>query len=68
MASETGRAQTLQVFVCLQIDTANRPMLVGGCDFTHDQARELKFTSGIWFVINSYYWVSKVKNIALLAE
>ena len=42
VASETVRAQTLQVFACLQVDTADRPMLVGGCDFTHDQVRELK--------------------------
>ena len=41
VASETGRAQTLQVFICLQIDTADRPMLVGGCEITYDQVREL---------------------------
>ena len=42
VASETGRAQTLQVFACLQVDTADRPMLIRGCDITRDQARELK--------------------------
>jgi hypothetical protein len=47
VASETGRAQTLQVFACSQADTADRPMLIRGCDFTHDQFRELKFTSVI---------------------
>ena len=42
MASETGRAQTLQVFVCSQMNTADRPMLIRGCDITQDQARELE--------------------------
>ena len=47
VASEIGRAQTLQVFACSQVNTADRPMLVGGCDITEDQVRELKFVSGI---------------------
>ena len=47
VASETVRAQTLQVFVCSQANTADRPMLKRGCDITYDQVRELKFTSGI---------------------
>ena len=47
VASETVRAQTLQVFACSQADTVNRPMLVWGCDITRDQVRELKFVSGI---------------------
>ena len=47
VASETVRAQTLQVFVCSQMNTADRPMLVWGCDITRDQVRELKFVSGI---------------------
>ena len=42
VASETVRAQTLQVFACLQVDTADRPMLIRGCDITRDQVRELK--------------------------
>ena len=42
MASETVRAQTLQVFVCSQMNTADRPMLIRGCDITQDQARELE--------------------------
>ena len=41
VASETVRAQTLQVFACLQVDTADRPMLIRGCDITRDQVREL---------------------------
>ena len=47
VASEIGRAQTLQVFACSQVDTADRPMLERGCDITRDQVRELKFISGI---------------------
>ena len=47
VASEIGRAQTLQVFICLQIDTADRPMLAGGCDITEDQVRALNFDSVI---------------------
>ena len=62
VASETVRAQTLQVFACLQVDTADRPMLARGCDITRDQARELKFISAIWFAITDYHLVSKVKN------
>lgn len=42
VASETVRAQTLQVFVCSQMNTADRPMLIRGCDITQDQARELE--------------------------
>ena len=42
VASEIGRAQTLQVFACSQVDTADRPMLIRGCDITRDQVRELK--------------------------
>ena len=42
VASETVRAQTLQVFACLQVNTADRPMLIGGCDITYDQVRELE--------------------------
>ena len=42
VASETVRAQTLQVFVCSQANTADRPMLIRGCDITQDQVRELK--------------------------
>ena len=42
MASETVRAQTLQVFACSQVDTADRPMLIRGCDITQDQVRELE--------------------------
>ena len=42
VASEIGRAQTLQVFVCSQANTADRPMLIRGCDITRDQVRELK--------------------------
>ena len=41
VASETVRAQTLQVFVCSQTNTADRPMLVWCCDITEDQVREL---------------------------
>ena len=55
VASETVRAQTLQVFACLQVDTADRPMLIRGCDITRDQARALKFVSGIWFAITDYH-------------
>ena len=47
VASETVRAQTLQVFACLQVDTADRPMLARGCDITRDQVREFEFTRGI---------------------
>ena len=47
VASETGRAQTLHVFVCSQTNTADRPMLVRGCEITYDQVRELKLVSGI---------------------
>ena len=47
VASEIGRAQTLQVFVCSQAITADRPMLVRGCDITQDQVRELNFGLGI---------------------
>ena len=47
VASETVRAQTLQVFACSQVDTADRPMLVWGCDITRDQVRALKFVSVI---------------------
>ena len=54
VASETVRAQTLQVFVCSQMNTADRPMLIRGCDITHDQARELKLVSGIWFATTLY--------------
>ena len=43
VASETVRAQTLQVFVCSQANTVDRPMLVGGCEITYDQVRELNF-------------------------
>ena len=39
MASETGRAQTLS-FACLQVDTADRPMLIRGCDITHETKSE----------------------------
>ena len=42
VASETVRAQTLQVFACSQVDTADRPMLIRGCDITQDQVRELE--------------------------
>ena len=42
VASETVRAQTLQVLICLQVSTADRPMLARGCDITRDQVRELK--------------------------
>ena len=42
VASETVRAQTLQVFVCSQANTADRPMLIRGCDITQDQVRELE--------------------------
>ena len=42
VASETVRAQTLQVFVCSQTNTADRPMLIRGCDITRDQVRELE--------------------------
>ena len=42
VASETVRAQTLQVFVCSQANTADRPMLIRGCDITYDQVRALK--------------------------
>ena len=42
VASETVRAQTLQVFVCSQMNTADRPMLIRGCDITQDQVRELE--------------------------
>ena len=42
VASETVRAQTLQVFVCSQINTADRPMLIRGCEITRDQVRELE--------------------------
>ena len=42
VASETVRAQTLQVFVCSQTNTADRPMLIRGCDITQDQVRELE--------------------------
>ena len=62
VASETVRAQTLQVFASLLVDTADRPMLIRGCDITRDQARELKFISAIWFAITDYHLVSKVKN------
>ena len=62
MASETERAQTLQVFACSQVDTADRPMLIRGCDITRDQARELKLVSGIWFATTGYHLVDKVKN------
>ena len=47
VASETVRAQTLQVFVCLQANTADRPMLIRGCDITYDQVRELEFVRAI---------------------
>jgi hypothetical protein len=47
VASETVRAQTLQVFACSQVNTADRPMLVWGCDITRDQVREFEFTRGI---------------------
>lgn len=47
VASETGRAQTLQVFVCLQANTVDRPMPIRGCDITQDHVRELKVISGI---------------------
>jgi hypothetical protein len=47
VASEIGRAQTLQVFACSQVDTADRPMLLRGCDITRDQVRVLEFTRGI---------------------
>jgi hypothetical protein len=62
VASEIGSAQTLHVFACLQVDTADRPMQVRGCDITRDQARALKFTSGIWFAITDYHLVSKVRK------
>ena len=56
VASETVRAQTLQVFVCSQMNTADRPMLARGCDITQDQARELEFLiRGIWFATSSYH-------------
>ena len=42
VASETVRAQTLQVFVCSQANTADRTMLIRGCDITQDQVRELE--------------------------
>ncbi len=47
VASETGRAQTLQVFVCSQMNTADRPMLARGCEITQDQVRVLNFGLGI---------------------
>ena len=47
MASETVRAQTLQVFVCSQINTADRPMLVWGCDITRDQVTDLDSSSPV---------------------
>ena len=62
VASETVRAQTLQVFVCLQANTVDRPMLIRGCDITQDQAREFNFGWGIWFATTSYHLVDKVKN------
>ena len=48
VASETVRAQTLQVFACSQVDTADRPMLIRGCDITQDQVRELE----LWFEVS----------------
>ena len=63
MASETGRAQTLQVFACLQVDTADRPMLARGCDITYDQVRELELSSLRYLICdNTLSGVSKVKN------
>ena len=47
VASETVRAQTLQVFACSQVNTADRPMLVGGCVITEVQVRALNFDSVI---------------------
>lgn len=47
VASETVRAQTLQVFACSQVDTADRPMLIRGCDITRDQVRVLNSGLGI---------------------
>ena len=43
VASETVRAQTLQVLICLQVGTADRPMLERGCDITRDQVTDLDF-------------------------
>ena len=58
VASETVRAQTLQVFVCSQTNTADRPMLIRGCDITQDQARELEAIRGIWFATKNYHsWI-----------
>ena len=48
VASETVRAQTLQVFACSQVDTADRPMLIRGCDITQDQVIELE----LWFEVS----------------
>ena len=55
VASETVRAQTLQVFVCSQANTADRPMLIRGCDITQDQVRELEV----------YYEVSDLRYKAI---
>lgn len=63
MASETGRAQTLHVFACLQVDTADRPMHIRGCDITYDQVRELELSSLRYLICDSTLsGVSKVKN------
>ena len=43
VASETERAQTDFRVGVVQVDTADRPMLIRGCDITQDQVRELKF-------------------------
>ena len=47
VASETVRAQTLQVSIHLWIDTADRPMLVWGCDITRDQVIVLDLSSPV---------------------
>ncbi len=55
VASEIGRAQTLHVFACSQVDTADRPMHVWGCDITRDQVLAHHLGGVSRFATSSYH-------------
>ena len=69
MASETVRAQTFQVSICLQIDKLLGEYLLWGCEFINDQVRDLE-PSGLSYLICDHQLTlcELCKKIALLAE
>jgi hypothetical protein len=62
VASETGRAQTLQVFICSQMNKLIDEYLYRGCDITQDQARELKLSLRYLACDYQLSLIGKVKN------